>query len=157
MSLLEKLIDKFCHREVCENAPPLSAFYRPSALPTVRTQYTIHGPGFQAENEISRMDGVSPTKKQLCVMEMEVNWTNILFMDQSTPRKSPTDKGVDSGIRCMLSSVMKPKVDLEALKEEIRTLKPRTKLYQVLKFGLKRQKRWKDLPRGDPEKGFEMG
>src|SRR3972149_4411538 len=86
MSLLEKLIDKFCHRQVCENAPPLSAFYRPSALPTVRTQYTIHGPGFQAENEISRMDGVSPTKKQLCVMEMEVNWTNILFMDQSTRR-----------------------------------------------------------------------
>jgi hypothetical protein len=44
-------------------------------------------------------------------------------------------------------------MDLEELRLAIRAMKPRQRLYKVLKEELHRQGHWKDLPRGNPEKG----
>jgi len=46
-------------------------------------------------------------------------------------------------------------IDLEALKEELNHLKPRTKLFKLLKNELSVLGYWKNRARGNPRKGFE--
>jgi len=46
-------------------------------------------------------------------------------------------------------------IDLSLLRQEIRRMTPRNKLFKALKEELKAQNRWKDLPRGNPSKGYE--
>ena len=43
----------------------------------------------------------------------------------------------------------------EALRQEIKGMTPRTKLYKVLKGELKALGHWKDQPRGNPSAGFQ--
>ncbi len=47
-------------------------------------------------------------------------------------------------------------LDIEELKEEIRKLKPRTKLFRILKKELSILGYWKNKPRGNPRRGYEV-
>jgi hypothetical protein len=47
-------------------------------------------------------------------------------------------------------------LDIEELKEEIRKLRPRSKLFRILKKELSILGYWKNKPRGNPRRGYEV-
>jgi hypothetical protein len=47
-------------------------------------------------------------------------------------------------------------LNIEKLKEEIRKLRPRTRLFTMLKKELSILGYWKNKPRGNPRRGYEV-
>jgi len=47
-------------------------------------------------------------------------------------------------------------VNLEQLRKEIKALNPRKKLFRILKEELQVLGRWRNKPRGNPGKGFDV-
>jgi len=58
---------------------------------------------------------------------------------------------------CILEMAINNKIDLEVLREEIRTMQRWSPLYKLLKEELNLRGFWKNRKRGNPLKGYEKG